>query len=363
MDDNIKQMTQNEIVDQASKEIMKKWPPKSLKHLIEQTGKLMNEIVSVEKKWSARKSNIYSKYLLLNEKVTSKTKVAYEALYQDQKDNNYFYKEVLMIISKVEIFINNIRKSFTGEELTYTLGFQLEEKLYEYELTLEEILKQAKVGIDSHSADLKMRLDVGKKTLRDNLNETKKTLNQASTLFLSLLDFYNSQVGEVQIKSGKNKGKTRVVKGVFGEGENKKRLNLGQLYELYRFLIVEYNYSSDYSFSISNENDQTVFYSLLKRVLNSTSGRKGGDVGDSQVKFHGASFGMLSSSYRDLKKIINILKDLQKTKDINKFKSSIKQMFTREGQTVLSAIEKESYEKAVKYVETELFKKNKFLLK
>lgn len=327
-----------EIVDTVSKDLSANWPPTSLNDFIFQIKNLLNEIEAFQKKWETRIQTRKNQLLAMNKEISSETGVAWAALVQQQKDNDMFYYETLKIISKVEIYLDKVRKFFVTDKnaISFTLGFILGGELHEYEVTLEDMLKQARIGIDSNTQSLKLFMTRGKNQLLEAFRETKRNLNESSTLFLSLIEFYNRNTGTV-IKNGKK----IKAKGIFGKGNNKRKMNMGQLYELYRYLVEVKNWPQDKKFDSKNRKDVAEFYSAQKRSMNSISGRKGGDVNNSQVKFHGASFGSISTAYRDLNKLIKILLNLQKNKDIKQFKNEIMDLFTKKGEKTLTKIEEE----------------------
>lgn len=348
-----------EIVDTVSKDIFENWPPTSLNNFILQIKNLLNEIEIFQRKWENRIQIRKNQLLAMNKEISSETSIAWAALVQQQKDNDTFYYETLKIISKVEIYLDKVRNFFVTDKnsISFTFGFVFGGELHEYELTLEDMLKQARVGIDSNTKNLKLFMSRSKKQLLEAFNETKKNLNESSILFSSLIEYYNSHTAVITNKNGK-KIKTQ---GVFGKGKNKRKMNMGQLYELYRYLVEVKNWSQDKKFDSKNKKDVAEFYSAQKRSMNNISGRKGGDINNSQVKFHNASFGSISTAYRDLNKLIKILLNLQKNKDIKQFKNEILNLFTKKGEKTLTKIEKES----IKIAEEKLDKiiKESFLSK
>ena len=281
-------MIREDIVDTVSKDVSANWPPSSLSNFILQIKNLLIEIENFQNKWEDRIRFRKNQLLLMNKDISSASGVAWGALVQQQKDNDMFYYEVLRMISKVEIYLDKVRKFFVTDKnsISYTFGFFLGGELHEYELSLEDMLKQAKVGIDSTSQGLKLFMTRSKKTLLEAFKETKKNLNESSVLFSSLIEFYNSHTGIITNKSGT---KTK-AKGVFGKGKNKRKMNMGQLYELYRYLVEVKNWSQDKKFDSKNKKDVAEFYSAQKKAMNNISGRRGGDVNNSQVKFYNASF-------------------------------------------------------------------------
>ena len=328
------------IVDIVSKDVSANWPPTSLNIFILQIKNLLNEIEVFQRKWESRIQTRRNQLLAMNKEISSETGIAWAALVQQQKDNDTFYYETLKIISKVEIYLDKVRNFFVTDKnsISFTLGFVLGGELHEYELTLEDMLKQARIGIDSSTKNLKLFMSRGKNQLLEAFKETKKNLNESSILFSSLIEYYNSHTATITNKSGKK----IKASGVFGKGKNKRKMNMGQLYELYRYLVEVKNWPQDKKFDSKNKKDVAEFYSAQKRSMNSISGRKGGDVNNSQVKFHNASFGSILTAYRDLNKLIEILLKLQKNKDIKQFKNEVMNLFTKKGEKTLTKIEEES---------------------
>lgn len=325
------------LVNEVSNDISAIWPPKTLTSFIGQINSLIKEIDIFQQRWENR-IQVRKNYLLQEGKaVSSATGIAWAALVQQQKDNDMFYYDTLKIISKVELYLDKVRNLFVGDKnaISYTFGFLFGGEVHEYQLSLEEMLKQARIGIDSTTKGLKLFMSRGRKDMLTTFRETKRNLAGSSNLFLSLIDFYNKNTKTIL------KGEKKVkITGVFGRGKTQKRMNFGQLYELYRYLVEVEGWSQEKYFNETT--DSRIFYKVKRRIMNSISGRKGGDINNSQIKFYNASFGFLDTAQRDLNKIINILNKFKNTSNKQELKQAILNLFTKKGEKTLTKIEKES---------------------
>lgn len=328
------QTIQAGIVDAISADIQKIFPPKDVQILLNKAVELQQKVEDLELKWkAAQAAQARSK----NAIGLSKTGIAYQTLgISHQRESSFQYQDILIILTEAELFIDRVRAHFTGQEITFTVGISYYGKLYEYNLKLLDMLKTAVVGIDSKSQGLKLRIaksksalisaygDINTQTRQASIEEPYKQTATNDELYNSLHNYYLA---------------------------NKKRINgtyvnEGELYETYRYYIEK----GKHSFDPHKKTDLNFLHKAVSRSMNSISGRKGGDINTSQVKFFNASFATLSNIKSTLKELIRLMKDFIQSGNKENFKKGLTEVFTKDKKQI-EDIDRETQKEAKKHID------------
>lgn len=324
------QIIQAELVENISKGIDQLFPPKDIRDLLANTEKIIKKVNKLQKKWE-QSQKVTAKS---NPEMTSKTGIAYKTLY-NKKESSIFYYEIVEVISEAELFLEKVRKYFTGQDIKYTVGVSYYGKLYEYNLTLLDVLKNAVVGIDSKSQGLKMRLANSKSALI----KAYGTLNTETKL--ATIEKHAQENTDSELYTALHDQYLKMKRKVSG-----KKVNEGELYETYRYFLAK----GRKSFDPKSKADMQFFRNAIKRSMNSTSGRQGGDIDTSQVKFFNASFATMSNIIRTLKDLKNNISNFINKGNKKEFQDSMKKMFTKNNKDIES-IERDSQKDAKNHID------------
>jgi hypothetical protein len=343
-EENNVQIIEQGLATQISEDLEKIFPPKDVQILLNETRRIRENVEALNLKWKQRNQEVFNsdQVKMVTDRKTgesrkSKTATAYNLLF---KSNEFQFQEIQKIIIEAELFIEKVRKFFTGRETTYSLGIRYNKELYEYNLSLVDILNQSVLGIDSKSQGLKMRISRAKgnlvKAYQDLRVSEKATAAQDATddgreitnpeLFEAMRDYW---------LQGK-----KTIGGI--------ALNEGQLYEAYRYYVEDKKRNG---FDATSNSDVSYLKAIAKRtVKNVVSGRQGGDIKDAQVKFHGASFASLSNIQKTLEELEKILLQFINSKNKTQFKQGIKKLFTKNKKDI-EAIERQAQKEAKQHID------------
>lgn len=305
---------------------------------------IKEQVMQLQKRWESmqKKQQKYMdeqniSYISINEDGSEKihkTKIAYQALYK-RKQSAQFRADALLVISRAEIFIDKMRVMLTGKEITYSLGFNFRNEFKEYNLSLIDLLQNTILSIDSQSQTLKLRIA----RARSSLMEAFKQYELSERENENHVENHDAELWKkLQIHWKDNMQKKY----------KEKTVNEGVLYETYRYLIFHKKTNLD----LTKQEDLDTFENALVRSMNSTSGRRGGDVGDAQVKFFGASFASLQEIYNTLNSLEQLLRAFLyeggKKADLV---SGLQKMFTKDP-SVLDMVERGAEDKARERINT-----------
>lgn len=333
MAQNNKEIIQLELVDKISRDIKKLFPPKDIQKLLSKTNQLLQKVNNLEKKWKASQNAQKRSMGIIDGTNYSKTSVAWRALYSDPTQKLQ-YNDILKIIIETEIFLDEVRKYFTGQEITFSVGLSYYSKLYEYNLTLLDMLKNAVIAIDSKSQGLKLRI-----------TRSKSTLIQA----YGTLEAKVSVIDKQYEQSKTNESLYQILRERWlkdGKKINGKVVNEGVLYETYRYYVE----SGITDINFNKKEDRQFYEHAIIRSMNSTSGRQGGDVNQSQVKFVNASFATISNIRNTLKELSILLINFIKSGSQEEFSKGLKKLFTKNDKDI-EEIESDSQREAKEYID------------
>ena len=338
------QTIQEVIVDRAAKEIDRFFSQDpTLMQLYQKIEVLLKQTKRLEQKWNeARKRQQALTVSAGLQPISSATSLSYATIsYQNQKQNILQKEEIFRVLSENEIFLDRIRKLFTGQEIIYTLGYSFYSEVIEQKINVIEMLKRASIGFESTNQSLKLRIQ-----------KSKAELNKAYSLLQK----------EQQIQTEKNNGFDVFRKWYFSQEKGvggrfllkqDKITSQGELYETYIYLKkigklnIVINSINKQKFSKSAFE---IFASAINRSKNSTSGRQGGDVDDSQIKWYGASFASINENINTLIKLKDALNKFLKSNKKTELATSLKEIFTKNPDKV-EKIEKAGQKEARKNIE------------
>lgn len=314
----------SDVVKETAESLEKTFPPKDIQGLLQQTKKFLDEVERLKIKWEQmneiafQENPIYVQRKGEESPHASRTATAYKLLWGGN-ENEKQYQEILSVIVKAEVFLDKVRQYFTGKSISYTVGVRYENQLYEYNLTLMDVLSNAVVGIDAKNQGLKLRIAASKSALIKAYGELKSTGKNAEVIINEDKQqlVTNDKLYEDIYSYWESNDKT--VNGI--------KLNEGQLYETYRFILAEGKYKHiDFS---SGKDLEYLTRAAERTIKNTASGRQGGDVQDAQVKFFNASFASLGEIWRTLTELVKILTNFVNTKHKKEFKQGMKKLFTK----------------------------------
>lgn len=322
MENNNVEFIQSDFIQETAKQLDKIFPPKDVQVLLNETKKILDKVEELKNKWQQmnetafQENPIFAKRKGEEEEHASKTATAYQLLWNNDE---YQYQDMLQIIIEAELFIDRVRQFFTGQKISYSVGVRYEGQLYEYNLTLMDVLSNAVIGIDAKNQGLKLRIAKSKSSLIKAYGELRAAGRESEVTIDSDKEQLNSnnELFDAIYTYWKDNGKT--IDGI--------KVNEGQLYETYRFIMSEGKYNT---FNPDSKKDIAYLKTAATRtVKNVTSGRQGGDVEDAQVKFFNASFASLGEIYNTLSELYKILNNFITTNHKNEFKQGMKKLFTK----------------------------------
>ena len=321
----VTQILLSDFVEKTSADLESIFPPLDIQILLTKTKEILKKVNKLKLKWEQMNESAFQENPVFVQRKgeesphASRTATAYKVLWDKNHNHNNQYQEIMAVIIEAELFIDKVREFFTGRKITYSVGVRYESQLYEYNLTLADVLSNAIIGIDAKNQGLKLRIAQSKSKLiqaygtlnaagKDSevtIQEEKMQTNTNEELYNKMYDYWLAG------------GKT--INGV--------KLNEGQLYETYRYIVAEGKYKN---IDITLEKDIAYLTNAATRTIkNTTSGRQGGDVLDAQVKFFNASFASLNEIWRTLIELFKVLHKFIRTKHKKEFKQGMKKLFTK----------------------------------
>ena len=331
-----KEVITEALIDKIAEDVKNSFP-NDFKGLLTKTTKMLKKVQLLEKKWNAAKeAQMRNAQAIAKEgEEISTTAQSFKALYSDPTHRLRYY-DIVKIIVETELFLDEVRKFFTGQELTYSVGLSYYGKLYEYNLTLLDMLKNAVVNIDFHTQGLKLRIAKSKSELIAAYGQLQKeeksgTINE---------QYQQKKTNELLYQ------KLRAYWEENGKKLNGTTVNEGVLYETYRYYIE--NNIND--FDMNNPSDLQFYEQAIIRSMNSTSGRQGGDIGQAQVKFVNASFATISNIRNTLKELSRLLMNFMKSGSQKEFSEGLKRLFTKNDKDI-EEIEQNFQQEAKKHID------------
>lgn len=299
-----------------------------LKALIQELSSYYNKLDDFYKRVSIsveQKMNIY------NGVGASKNTIFY-AIFKELKQYN---AEATTILQEGYIIIDKLREFFTGETITYKIGIPYYSKTYELNLTLSELLKYTQIDFNTKTNDInnlyKLRMRSSKKSLLENYAEYKQEIsessNSGSTLYSSIWHYINDD--------NSNHGK---------------KYNKGNVYEAYQ--VYKERQKSN---SIPPAHfDADEFDEILTNVRgNIAAATTGGDLGTEQIKFLSSAPSLVTTAQirRVLASLLSALRAYVKTSNSSDFEQRIKELFLKDGASLVEEVDKSAFEQASDYVE------------
>lgn len=256
------------------------------------------------------------------------------------KELNFCTSEVTDMLREGELLIDQIRSFFTGETITYEVGFTYHGNLYETSMSMEEFLNQTKMDLNTRSTlnnFLKLRLGTTSKgrfleKLQENPNNkiVMTSLSDSSSVYSAVYKYINNKAS---------------AKG--------KKVNLGNAYEVYKVIVARRGGQN----KIPPEIDADLIDNTIQEVMSNTiSGVKGGDYLNMQIKFFGKSapsLATLNTLVITLQTVYDSLSAYLKDMNAEQLKSNLQELFIKDKNLSKAAleIEEEARLQSIEYLD------------
>lgn len=256
------------------------------------------------------------------------------------KELNFKTSDVTQMLQEGELLIDQLRSFFTGEVISYEVGFTYKGTLYETSMTLEDFLKQTKMDLNTRSKlnnFLKLRIGTTSKgrfleSLQSNPNNkiVMTSLSDSSSVYSAIQKYLTN--------SPKTKGK---------------KINLGNAYEIYKVIVARRGGQN----KIPPEIDADLIDATIQEVLSNTaSGTVGGDYLNMQIKFFGKSapsLATLNTLSSTLQSLYDDLMEYYNTLDANALKANLQKLFIKDKNMSKAAleIEEEARLQSIEYLD------------
>ena len=254
------------------------------------------------------------------------------AIFKELKDYNL---EASNILKEGYVIIEELRKFFTGEEITYKIGIPYYSKVYEINLSLSQLLEIVDVDFNTKASDInnvyKLRVSASKGNILQRYAELKQEIFNAkesgSTLYSSVWHYIHDN-----------------------ETNHGKKYNKGNAFEAYQVYQARFK-SNLIPPAYFNEEE---FDKILTDVKgNIAAASLGGDLGTEQIKFYSSAPSLITTAQvrRVLAVALNSLRSYVSSKDSYKLQESLKKLFLKEGDKLIEEVDKAALDKATEYLE------------
>ncbi len=259
---------------------------------------IQNNIISPVGSYLKEAENLYKKFLdKYNEVFRS------DRNHRDIFIDMYSFARSQTTLQKVMvegyILLETIRTMFVGKEneTSYMLGFSFYHEQYTTQMDLSELSQYLHWSIDWTSLLPKLRLNLRRNEIITNktLTSMKGTVNEK--LFNKVLQYFRNP--ESGVKVG----------------------NWGNFFETYVLLNSE---------GKMNPNKATIRHAFETVLKNNIKGLQGGDVGNLQVKYYGASVVDFSFIIKNLRDIYNNCLSFINGGNVKTLYNALKQKFTKD---------------------------------
>lgn len=276
---------------------------------------------------------IYSRYQALADQLPQESESTRR--YQAVKSFNQQTNAIQDLLKQGYLYVDALRQAFTGESITYQVGFIDNNFLYEGSMDILELIQHSTIDVDSRiSIQNAAKLRMTKVSAQDINNSTKTSIfdvtRSASSVYSAVHNYMTNS-------------------------HSTPKHNQGNAYEVYQRVLFERNGKNTIPPNVSPQQIDRI-YEQVKR--NNAAYYKGGDIANIQVKYLGGkppSLTTLASIKTVLTKSSAALDVIyQESKPKKKIVNSFVNMFTQKSDKLFTEAEKTANEKAKQTIKDRL---------